>query len=147
MLVRHDDSKTLQSEYREEYDSNPTECLINLSLPGNKRPQHTGSYGTVRAQKRFDRLMYYLNYRLRLTYHSRLYADIFRLRKTLQNLELMLKYSKFSAWDPIIIFDFLTHLVEKASMLETREAHLVVLRPHLLTSNKVDQYRATVNWL
>lgn len=57
----------------------------------------------------------------------------------------MFKYIKLSGEYPILIFDFLTKLVEEADTLDISEGQLMVLLPHLLTGSVTDQYRAAAN--
>lgn len=89
--------------------------------------------------------MSYHYYRLPLSTHGCSNADTFCLRKTLQKLNLVFKNRKFLGENPILIFDFLTRLIEEADTLEKSEGKLMVLLPHLLTGGAGAQYRAAAN--
>lgn len=57
----------------------------------------------------------------------------------------MFKDRKFSGEDLILIFDFLTRLVEEADTLKVITDQLMVLLTHLITGNAGDQYRSASN--
>lgn len=87
----------------------------------NMGPKYLGLYCILLSQKRFDRQISYLYYRVRLTSHGRSHTDTFRHGKTLQNLELICKDRKFSGEDWIIIFYFLIRHVEEWYTLDISE--------------------------
>jgi len=68
-----------------------------------------------------------------------------RLHKTLKNLELTMKEYKFSGEHAILIFDFLSRLVEEADTNGMSEGQLMVCLPHMLTKTAAQQYRAASN--
>lgn len=72
-------------------------------------------------------------------------AETFRLRKTLQNLELPFKDRKFYGKDPILIFDFLARLIEEADTLDISEGKLMVLLHYRISGSSRDQYRVAAN--
>lgn len=84
-------------------------------------------------------------YVLHLTNQDCNHNETFRLRKTLQNLELIFKDPKISGEDQILILDFLTRLVEEADTWDISEGQLMVMYPSLLKGNAYDQYRAAAN--
>ena len=48
---------------------------------------------------------------------------------------------KFSGDDSILIFDFLSHVVEKADLLCINDGQLITCLPHLLTDHASKDYR------
>lgn len=83
-------------------------------------------------------------YCLRLTSHGSSHSNTFLLRKKLPNLERIFKDSKFLGEDSILIFDFLTRLVEKAETLEMSKRQIMVLIPYL-TRSACEKYLAAAN--
>lgn len=67
------------------------------------------------------------------------------LQKTLKNIELTIRDHKFSGENPILVFDFLTRIVEGADTLGMSEGQLIVFYPHLLTKNAAQRYRSSSN--
>lgn len=55
------------------------------------------------------------------------------LSRLLKSLDFTFKEHKFSGAEPILVFDFLTRIVEEADMLNISEGQLFVLLPHLQT--------------
>ena len=56
-----------------------------------------------------------------------------------------MKEYKFSGEDPILIFDFLSRLVEEADTNGMSEGQLMVCLPHMLTTKAAQQYRSASN--
>ena len=114
---------------------------------GNRRkgPKHPNLDSLVPSEERFDRLLSYRYYRLHKTNANRSSATMTRLHKTLKNLELTMREYKFSGEDPILIFDFLSRLVEEADTNSMTEGQLMVCLPHMLTKSAAKQYRAACN--
>lgn len=64
---------------------------------------------------------------------------------TLQNLELTLKDREFSGENPILIFEFLTNLVEDTDTLYINAGELMAFKPHRLSVSACDQLRTAAN--
>jgi hypothetical protein len=107
-----------------------------------KGPSHPGLASLQPSNKKYDRLMSYRYYRLNKTSHTRDHARTHQLHRLLKNLELSFKDSKFTGKDPVLIFDFLTRMVEECDTLGMSEAQAYMALPHFLSDTARTQYRA-----
>ena len=108
----------------------------------SKGPSHRRLASLQPSNKKYQRLMSYRYYRLRKTTHTRDHARTTQLHKLLKNLDLSFRESKFSGQDPILIFNFLTRMVEECDTLGMSEAQAFMALPHLLSDNARTQFRA-----
>ena len=153
--VKHEDSTdTDSSDSTEHSDTAPADNQQEEQTPNygeipfhnrRKGPKHPNLNSIVPSEERYDRLLSYRYYRLQKTNANRSNASTTRLHKTLKNLELTMKEHKFSGEDPILVFDFLSRLVEEADTNGMSEGQLIVCLPHLLTKTAAHQYRAASN--
>jgi len=107
-----------------------------------KGPSHPGLASLQPSNRKYQRLMSYRYYRLRKTKQTRDHARTTQLHKLLKNLDLSFRESKFSGQDPILIFDFLTRMVEECDTLGMSEAQSFMALPHFLSDNARTQFRA-----
>lgn len=77
----------------------------------------TGLDYLVSREERYGRLMSNGYYPLSNTTATRETTSVTHIHRILKNLELTLTDFKFSAKNPIVIFDFLIHLVEESDVL------------------------------
>lgn len=68
------------------------------------------------------------------------YVTITRLHNNFKNLYSKLEDLNFSGEDQIIIFIFLSHLVEDADSLDMDERTLMVCTPQMLTKTTAQDY-------
>lgn len=108
-------------------------------------PKHPVLYSLLPSKKIFNLIMSNRFYRLRVKNQDLTHTETFLLRKMLQNLELTFKDRKFSGEEPILIFDFLTRLVEESYTLDITEGQLMVFLSHVLSVISCDQDRAGSN--
>ena len=139
--VKHDDSTDTDSTYSTDEDERAPTFSLNIHQR-KKGPKHHGLDSLVPSDERFDRLMSYRYYRLLDTTSLRTHETTSRLHKTLKNIELTMKEHKFSGEDAILVFDFLSRVVEEADVLGMNEGQLVTCFPHLLTKRAAQAYRA-----
>lgn len=123
--------------------NNRPKWLILFFSSKNNCPKRPGIYIIIPSEERFDRLISYRYQPLPLNSHGCSRADTLRLLKSLQNIERLFRDRKFLREDSILIFDFLTTLVEKAR--EISEGKLMALLPDLLTNNAGEKYNAPDN--
>lgn len=104
---------TSESDYEDENvpGSGDTVHVVTF-FQRKKGPKHQILYRIVLSQNQFDLLMSDRFHRLHLTSGGSSQAENFCLRKPLQKLELMIEDRKFSGYDPILIFEFLTRILE-----------------------------------
>lgn len=89
--------------------------------------------------------MSYRYYRLCRKTATRTDASTLLLRKTLESLELPFREPTFTGEGLIIIFDFLTRLVEETDTLDISEGHMMVLLGDLLIKGAGEQYCTNTN--
>lgn len=82
---------------------------------------------------------------LRLTCYGTSHADSIRLRRTLQNQEIMFNDREFFDEYPILIFDLPTSLIEEPNTVEISKGQLLSQLPHLQTFRASKQYKAAQN--
>ena len=89
--------------------------------------------------------MSYRYYRLTRYRGGRDSASTGELRRHIKSLELTMKDYRFSGEDPILIFDFLSRMVEECDILGLTEAQAYVVLPQFLTGKAAKQFRSTRN--
>ena len=139
--VKNDDSIDTDSTYSTDEDERPTTLSIHIHQR-QKGPKPKGLDSLVPSDERFDRPMSYRYYRLLDTTSLRTYETTSRLHKNLKNIELTMREQKFSGEDAILVFDFLSRVVEEADVLGMKEGQIVTCFPHLVTKRAAQTYRA-----
>ena len=89
--------------------------------------------------------MSYRYFRLRKMAQTRDRARKSQFLKLLKNLDLSFSERKFSGRDPILIFDFLTRMVEECDTLGMSEAQEFMALPHFLSNNARTQYLSLIH--
>lgn len=147
---RHTEDDTTTSEESDnsqQYGAATTDEEADAFLPFFQRkngPKRAGLSSIIPPNRLYDKLMSYRYYRLMRTDHRRNADANNNLSRLLKSLDLTFKEHKFSGSDPILVFDFLTRIVEEADMLGMTEGQLFVLLPHMLTGEASSQFRVTV---
>lgn len=147
----HDDASTTSEEsdeelihiQREDTTDEEKEAFVPF-FKRSKGPKFPGLCSITVSDKRYDKLMSYRYYRLYKIDQRRNAEATSKLSRLLKSLDLTFREHKFSGAEPILVFDFLTRIVEEADMLSITEGQLFVLLPHLLNGDAASQYRATV---
>ena len=124
-----------------------TSPVVNI-VPFHSRPvgpPNIGLRSIKPANKKFDRLISYRSYRLRLTTDQRSSRDTAEVRVHIKNLNLTMKSHIFDGNDPIKIFDFLTRFVNEADMLNMSEAQAFIALPTFLADPAETQFRTTLS--
>ncbi len=109
-----------------------------------KGPRHRGLQTQKPFDPAFDRLMNYRYYRLQRTTRRRDASAMLDGNKRVKALTYALGANfKFSGEDPILIFSFLTRLVEEADLNGLNEAQLYASLPRFLGGTAEVQFRAS----
>lgn len=117
-VVEHNDSTSTDCYSEQKVDSD-VELAHEIPFSNVTRDPRIWEFIVlILCEKRFDRLMSYRYYRLRLTNQDCTHGETFRLHKKLQKLERTFKDCKFSGEEQILTFDFFTMLVEEADTLD-----------------------------
>lgn len=96
----------------------------------------------VPSSELYDRLMSYHYYRLVNINAIRTSTSFTSLHLTFKNLELTMKDSKLSGADSILVFDFLSSLVEETDIIDMNEGQLLLCPPHMSAKTAVREYRS-----
>ena len=94
----------------------PPLCHFTKGVPFHQRrkgPSNRRLASLQTSNKRYQQLMSYRYYRLQKKAHTGDHARMTQLHSLLKNLDLSFRERKFSGQDPILIFDFLTRMVEE----------------------------------
>lgn len=120
--IKHNDSTDTNS-YVSRPDEKDTQALaisFHQRRKGYKHPDHDS---LVRSDDRIDRLMSYCYYRVMNTRHIRTHQSTTPLHKSLKKIELTMRDQRFSGEDLVLVFDFLTRVVEEADSLGMNEVN------------------------
>lgn len=93
------------------------------------------------AEAFYDRLMSYRYYRLIDEHQQLRQTPPTAVHKYLKELKLVMDSHKFSGKDPILIFDFLTRLMEETDKLLMSEDQAYILLPQFFTCPAATQFR------
>lgn len=126
--------------------SNRTERFQDLTFFGRRKGPRHGQLSVIKpSDPAFDRLMNYRYYRLYDTTMIRNADDSKKLREQIKTFQAAFEGTKFSAEDPIMVFDFLTRFVEEADTLGVSEAHAFLILPKLLIGRAERHLRSIRN--
>lgn len=93
----------------------------------------------------FKRLMNYRYYRLKSPDNSRTSTQTGNVHRLIKSMNLSMSEFKFDGTDPILVFDFLTRMVEEADTLKMTEAQAYLALPHYLSGQASRTYRSSRN--